>query len=574
MVVKGMITAETLAKIPLFASIGEHEREVIAARAADVSLQAGEWLIHEGETPSFFGILEGRLTVLKIFGSVAQKVNQYGPGDFFGEVPLLLGAPAVAGVRAETASRLVRLEAVDFRELIVHCSKLNQEVLGAMAQRVRALQQVMLETPVSVVTIVGNRWDPDCHGLRDFLVRNHVAFHWLEPDEAAADASIDRELLDVQAFPLLIFPDGTHLGHATEYRTVAERLGLRTTPTPDTTYDVAIVGGGPAGLAAAVYGASEGLRTILIEREAPGGQAGTSSRIENYLGFPAGLSGDDLSTRALKQAKRFGAEVVVARAVSSVELSSVPLGAHTLILDGGDRIDAHAIVVATGVTWRRLALPGAEALLGRGIYYGAARTEALATRGKDVFLIGGGNSAGQAAMFFANYARSVTVLVRGERLATSMSHYLTEQLDTKSNVRVETLSEVVAIEGEGHLEAIVVQHARTGEHRRYVTDGLFVFIGADAETSWLPETIVRDQLGYICSGRDLADLDYPSAPRWPLKRSPYLLETSIPGVFVAGDVRHGSIKRVASSVGEGSMSIALVHAYLDELPARSFEPVG
>lgn len=305
-----------------------------------------------------------------------------------------------------------------------------------------------------------------------------------------------------ERFPVVRFADGSTLT-APSFRDVATRLGLQTSASGGS-YDVAIIGGGPAGLAAAVYGASEGLRTVLVERDAPGGQAGTSSRIENYLGFPTGVSGDELGTRALQQARRFGVEILVARRATS--LSSRPDGSHVLVLDDGERIPVRTIVIATGVAWRELEIPGAEALVGRGVYYGAARTEALATRGSDVFLIGGGNSAGQAAMFFADYARSVTLLVRGVSLAASMSHYLIEQLATKANVSVRTRCQVTQVDGGDHLDAIVVEDRDTGERRRHATDALFVFIGADAETEWLPAEIIRDARGYICTGRDVLDL--------------------------------------------------------------------
>jgi thioredoxin reductase (NADPH) len=336
-------------------------------------------------------------------------------------------------------------------------------------------------------------------------------------------------------------------------RELACALDLRVDPSSDA-YDVVIVGGGPAGLAAAVYGSSEGLRTLMIEREAPGGQAGTSSRIENYLGFPAGLSGADLGARALEQATRLGAEIVVTRSAEAIEPSA---GEHVVVLDEGSRVRARAVVLALGVTWRTLPIDGIERFTGRGVYYGAARAEAPTTRGKDAYLIGGGNSAGQAALFFSEYARTVTIVCRGPALSRSMSAYLVEQLARKPTVRLEMCSEIVAVEGDDHLRAIVVR-GPDGESRRE-TDAVFVFIGGDPRTEWLPPEILCDEQRYVVTGRDLAH-----DPRWPLERDPFLLETSVPRIFAAGDARHASIKRVAAAVGEGSMAIAFVHQVLPE----------
>ena len=557
-----MITADLLRNVPLFAEVPDAELATIAARAADIQLREGEWLIHEGETPAFFILLSGRLAVSKSYGRIERVINEYLPGSFGGELPLLLGSPAIASLRATQASRVARLDEHDFRELIVACPKLNAELMRSMAARVGFLQQAALETPIATVTIIGHRFDLACHDLRDFLARNRVQFRWHDPRDPEARVGLAASPQAGETYPVVVLPDGSRLITPT-FRELAQRLGLKTVP-GQPSYDVTIVGGGPAGLAAAVYGASEGLCTLLIEREAPGGQAGTSSRIENYLGFPAGISGDDLGTRALQQANRFGVELVVARDVVGIEADSNG-NALGVLLDGGDRVETRSIVIATGVAWRELEVVGADALVGRGIYYGAARTEALNTRGRDIFLIGGGNSAGQAAMFFANYARTVTILVRGASLSSSMSHYLIAQLESKANVKIEALSQVVGVEGTDHLEAIVIENRRSGERRRQPTDALFVFIGADAKTSWLPPAVICDGRGYVCTGRDVTDLVAQQNGSWPLERDPYLLETSVPGVFAVGDVRHGSIKRVASGVGEGSMAIAFVHQYFSEL---------
>jgi thioredoxin reductase (NADPH) len=319
-----------------------------------------------------------------------------------------------------------------------------------------------------------------------------------------------------------------------------------------------IIGGGPSGLAAAVYGSSEGLHTLLIEEFAPGGQAGTSSRIENYLGFPIGVSGDDLADRALNQALRFGAELIVARRVTTLTPGS---SWHTIKLDDDSLVQAHAVIIATGVAYRTLDVPGLERLIGAGVYYGAARSEALGMRGRRIFLIGGGNSAGQSAMFFANYAAEVTLLVRGPTLASSMSAYLITQLATRANITVTTQTELVGVTGEHHLEAITVRHAGAQTTETIPADGVFIFIGASPKTGCLPQEIMRDEQGYLSTGADVA------AAHWPrdlTHRDPFLLETSIPRIFATGDVRHGSVKRVAAGVGEGSMAIAFIHQVLQD----------
>jgi thioredoxin reductase (NADPH) len=317
-------------------------------------------------------------------------------------------------------------------------------------------------------------------------------------------------------------------------------------------YDTVIVGAGPAGLAAAVYGASEGLRTIVIEREAPGGQAGTSSRIENYLGFPSGVSGDELASRALQQARRLGAEILVTRSLTRIDAAT-----REVHLDGGDVLLARTIILACGVAWRHLATDGFDRLAGKGIFYGAARSEAASTHGLDIHIIGAGNSAGQAAMFFSSHARSVTIVYRGESIEKSMSRYLVDQLGTRANIHVLCRAEVVAAHGDGSLEEIDIRGTATGETARVASGGLFIFIGADAETGWLPPEIALDARGYVLTGPDVR-----AAGHWQLERDPYLLETSVAGIFACGDVRFSPVKRVASAVGEGSMAIAFVHQHL------------
>ncbi|HEX3468761.1 MAG TPA: FAD-dependent oxidoreductase [Candidatus Elarobacter sp.] len=549
-----MITAEELRSLPLFAALSSERLTSVSARAADMDLQPGEYLVHEGESPGFFVILDGTVEVTKRFGTLERVLGTRTRGDMFGEVPLILGAATFANARAATRARVMRLDGVTFNELVRESPRVSAAVMESIALRIGDLERVTTEGPSQDAVIVGRRYDPACHDVRDFLARNQVRFDWFEPDDERLHERIPDAPALIDRCPLVRTASGQLLVQPTP-RELACAIGLPVDP-EHTDYDLVIAGGGPAGLAAAVYGASEGLRTLMVEREAPGGQAGTSSRIENYLGFPGGLSGSDLGERALLQAQRLGAEMVVTRNVIAIE----PDGArHTVRLDGNDAVGARAVLLANGVTWRRPPVEGIDALIGRGVYYGAARTEAIGTRGKDVYLLGGGNSAGQAALYFSDYARSVTLIVRSRSLDRTMSRYLVERIERRPDVfRVIEHGEVVAVEGADHLRAIVVR-ARDGAETRYATDSLFVFIGADPETGWLPDTILRDPDGYVLTGPELRR---DERARWPLERDPFLLETSVPGIFAAGDVRHGSVKRVAAAVGEGSMAIAFVHQAL------------
>ncbi|HEY0048955.1 MAG TPA: FAD-dependent oxidoreductase, partial [Pyrinomonadaceae bacterium] len=397
--------------------------------------------------------------------------------------------------------------------------------------------------PFEGIRVLGNRWSPDAHNIKDLLARNHIPYRWLDVETAETDLEV-KQLIDSldgrekSNLPLLIFPDGTRMAKPRPVE-VAEKVGLKTRATEEF-YDLAIVGGGPAGLAAAVYGASEGLRTIMIEREAPGGQAGMSSKIENYLGFPAGLSGGDLTRRAVAQAKRFGVEILAAEAGKICVEGTY----RCLELTNGSRVSCHALLIATGVQWRTLDAPGIERLTGAGIYYGAAMTEAMACRDEDVYIVGGANSAGQSAMYFSRYARQVVMLVRAASLKASMSQYLIDQIKQTPNIRVEYNSSVVAAHGDDHLEAISVHCTASGETDTHPTNSLFILIGAMPRTNWLDGVVERDEHGFILSGKDLMRDGKP--PRgWNLDREPGLLETNVPGIFAVGDVRKGSVKRVA-----------------------------
>ncbi|MGN6487502.1 MAG: FAD-dependent oxidoreductase [Devosia sp.] len=408
------------------------------------------------------------------------------------------------------------------------------------------------------VRVIGHRWSADGHRIRDFLARNLIPYRWLDI-ESDAEAVRLRELSGTEAepLPLVLLPDGAALPHPSVAE-LAEKVGLHTRAVAET-YDLIVVGTGPAGLAAAVYGASEGLRTLLIEREAPGGQAGTSSRIENYLGFPVGLSGADLTRRGVAQAKRFGAEILTP--MEAVKLESQD-GYHIVTLSDGSRIASQALIVATGVSYRLLDAPGADRLSGAGLYYGAALTEALGMQGQDVFVVGAGNSAGQAVLHLARYAKSVTLLVRGNSLADSMSKYLIERIEATDNVTVRTGASVAELHGEENLEAISVRDAATGEVTRVPARAVFVFIGASPRTEWLKGNLQLDAQGFILSGPDLEHQAGRKPAGWSVEREPYWLETSVPGVFVAGDVRRQSTKRIASAVGEGAMAVTFVHQHL------------
>ncbi|MFC6015889.1 FAD-dependent oxidoreductase [Plantactinospora solaniradicis] len=412
------------------------------------------------------------------------------------------------------------------------------------------------ETTTNEVRVIGHRWSAPSFAVRDFLARNLVPYRWLLADEPEGGRLLAAAEASAEDVPVVITPDGTTLVKPTEAE-LARHVGFSTTPAAEF-YDLVVVGAGPAGLGAAVYGASEGLRTVLVERQATGGQAGQSSRIENYLGFPDGVSGAQLADRARRQALKFGAELLTARDVVGLEAA----GATRLLrFSDGTSIAAHTVVLATGVSYRQLTAPGLAELTGRGVFYGSASTEAPNCAGQDVYIVGGANSAGQAAVYFARHARRVHLLVRGPDLRRSMSHYLIEQIERIDNVEVHPHSEVVGGDGTDHLEQITICDNRFGVQRSVKASWLFVFIGAEPRTDWLADVVARDARGYVLTGPDLAS-DGRRPAGWALPREPYLLESSLPGVFAAGDVRADSIKRVASAVGEGAMVVSLAHQYL------------
>jgi thioredoxin reductase (NADPH) len=409
--------------------------------------------------------------------------------------------------------------------------------------------------PFEGIRVVGVRWSATDHAVRDFLSRNRIPYQWLNPETTPDALDLLKEKgIDDTKLPVILFGDGTALVQPTSTE-IANKVGLRTQAQQEF-YDVVVIGAGPAGLAAGVYGASEGLRTLVVEAAAPGGQAGSSSKIENYLGFPEGLSGEELAKRAFLQANRLGAEFLTQRASNIRSENQYRI----IQMEGGQEVTCHVCLIATGVDYCKLDVPGADKLSGAGVYYGAALTEAMSCKEEAVYIVGGANSAGQAAMHFSRYADKVHMLVRGKSLESSMSKYLIDQIEATPNITVETCTEVIGMAGDTHLECLTLK-TPNGEERR-PAGSLFIFIGAAPKTDWLPSDLCRDSKGFILAG---PDLKAKSPNSWKLDRDPYLLETSVPGIFVAGDVRFNSVKRCASAVGEGSIAIQFVHQYLATL---------
>jgi thioredoxin reductase (NADPH) len=537
-----MITADELRDLPLFESLSNEWRQKIAETAAELSVPSGEWIVREGETPSFFVLLNGSLICEKDYGGTNKVSAPYVPGDFYGEIPILLDSVAIASLKSTAPSRLLRLDRVQFKDMIASSPRCNQIVVEVMTRRLKMIQTHMQTNDSLRVRVVGSQYSNECRDVRDFLSQNHISYRWSDHDEKNSQIAGSCEE------PFVVVDHSKVVSCPLTVRKVAEALGMRTAP-EQTAYDVVIIGGGPAGLAAAVSGASEGLKVLLLEKKGIGGQAACSSRIENYPGFPTGISGNELASKALKQAVHFGAEIVVTREVHQILTMD---GGYCVETDGGYRVQASSILLATGVQWRTLSVPGLKPLIGRGVLYGAARTEAHTVLGKNIFIVGAGNSAGQAAMFFSGYACSVTLLVRGRDIRNSMSQYLVDQLRSRVNIHIETSTEVASVSGDAHLDSICT--VSSGQVNNRQADALFVMIGACAASAWMPNELQRDPNGFVLTGRDVA-LACGA-------RTPFLLESNLPGIFCAGDIRHDSIKRVSSGMGEGSMAIAFVHQYL------------
>ena len=459
---------------------------------------------------------------------------------------------------ADTSAAIDAINVVDLDYYLLKPWDPPEEKLYPVLDDLLEAWQAIDVRTVNTIKVIGHRWSARSSAVREFLARNQVSYRWYSTDEPEGRRLLAAAGQDGLRLPLVVTPDGTTLVEPTDQE-IAAQVGLATTPAAQF-YDLVVIGGGPAGLGSAVYGASEGLRTVLVERSATGGQAGQSSRIENYLGFPDGVSGAQLADRARRQANRFGAEILTAREVTELEVGGA---AHTIHFADGSEISAHCVILATGVSYRQLDAPGLAELTGCGVYYGSALTEAESCRGHHVYIVGGANSAGQAAVYLARHAKSVTILVRGPSLAASMSYYLIQQIEHESNITVRTGTVVDAAHGSGHLEQLTLRDVASGQTELVEAQWMFVFIGAAPLTDWLDGTVMRDSHGFIKTGPDLTDDGRPPAD-WGLDRPPYHLETNVPGVFVAGDARAESAKRVASAVGEGAMAVMLVHRYLEQ----------
>ena len=517
---------------------------IVRADSGSAALELLAGLKRRGETPALF--------------LVDQRMPQMTGVEFLEKAIALYpeARRVLLTAYADTEAAIHAINQVQVDHYLLKPWDPPEEKLYPVLDDLLADWQAAYQPPFDGIRVVGHQWLPDSHRVKDFLAGNHVPYAWLDVDtnpEATQLLAVTEG--PAPELPALFFTDGTHLANPSN-RAIADRIGIKTIA-EQPLYDLLIVGAGPAGLAAAVYGASEGLRTVLLEKEGTGGQAGTSARIENYLGFPKGLSGADLARRAVTQARRFGAEILAAREVCGIEVED-PY--RRIRLEAGDEIACHVVILATGIETRQLQVPGAEALTGTGLFYGAAVTEAANFRGQPVFVVGGGNSAGQGAVFLSRFASRVTMLVRGSSLQVGMSQYLIDQIEATDNIEVLPESVVEALEGEGRLEAALIR-PRGGEPRRMPGAAMFVFIGAMPRTELVGDLVERDRAGFVLTGADLMK-DGKPPKGWPLKRDPFLLETSVPGIFAAGDVRHGSIKRVAAAIGEGSACVQFAHQYL------------
>ncbi|ACU75285.1 cyclic nucleotide-regulated FAD-dependent pyridine nucleotide-disulphide oxidoreductase [Catenulispora acidiphila DSM 44928] len=538
-------------QIAVFAECGERRR-----------VEPGDLLFREGEpNDTFYIVLSGLIKIVDGYGADGRVVRVHGPGRFLGELGLLEGQVAYVTAVVDAPGEVLAVPVSELSTALAREPELGNLILRAYLNR----RELLLGQGTGF-RIIGSRYSPDTRRLLSFAARNRLPHRWIDPDREPDAEALLRSLGVTAAQTPVVVWGGRKVLRNPGNAVLAETVGLRVPP-GDTGCDLLIVGAGPAGLGAAVYGSSEGLRTVVLDRSAAGGQAGTSSRIENYLGFPAGISGSELAERAVIQATRFGARITVPATAAALEQRED--GRYVVRLDDGEEIAAHAVVIATGAQYRRLDVPGCRELEGLGVHYAATIWEARQCEVNQVAVVGGGNSAGQAAVFLARTASRVHLVVRGGDLEADMSRYLVERIKAEPRIEVLPHTEVREVLGSRRVEAVVLEDTATGQRRRLTVAALFVFIGARPGTGWVADALALDKRGAILTGRDVdsSGSDAQAAHWNHLSRRPYLLETSRPGVFAAGDVRSGSINRVASAVGEGAMSVRLVHAYLREVGA-------
>lgn len=511
----------------------------------------GQPLFAAGErNMNFFVVKSGEVEIVDYSGDEPKTITVHRPGEFTGDISHLTGLPAVVSGIARGDCEVYEITGDALRQVLNQCPSISDIVLQAFIAR----RQLLRESPnFTGLRVIGSRYSPDTFRVRDFLSKNRILFTWVDVEN---DPNVDRLLRQfgvTESDTPVVACGRMLLLRNPSNRQLADAIGIRQ-PLEDLVYDLVVVGAGPAGLAAAVYGASEGLRTAVLEQTAPGGQAGASMRIENYLGFPTGLTGSELAGRAILQANKFGAHLSVPTLVNRLAFEN----AYTLVrLDGGETVTAKCLLIATGADYRRLGVAGADRFEGTGVYYAATLAEAHLCQGSQVVVVGGGNSAGQAAVFLSGHAHRVLIVIRGDDLYKNMSSYLVQRIEQTPNIELLCNTTIRQMNGNGHLASVDIVHSETGEEQTVETPGVFSFIGADPRTSWLPQEIERDEKGFVRTGADLA-----RSPYWSSGRQPLLLETSRPGVFAAGDVRSGSVKRVASAVGEGAMAVQFVHEHL------------
>jgi thioredoxin reductase (NADPH) len=538
-----------------FPVLSPKDLAALSARGHPRQMKTGEVLFAEGDrNRAFYVVLEGAIQIVGHSKGQAQVITVHRPGQFSGDIDVLSGRATVVTGSAAEDGRVLELSSDEFRHVVDELPELGEILVKAFLMR----RSLLIGEDYAGITILGSRFSPDSHRLRDFATRNGVQFRWIDLDaDAEADALLREFKIPASATPIVLGSDGEWVSNPS-IADFARCMGMEATLEPDHVYDLVVVGAGPAGLAASVYAASEGLDVLTLDSLAPGGQAGTSSRIENYLGFPAGISGAELTRNALLQAQKFGAKITVPASVRSLGLDG---GERVVTLEDKTRLRTRCVLVASGVEYRKLAVPGFGDFEGAGIYYAATEMEARLCRGEEVVVVGAGNSAGQAIMFLTRYASRVHLVVRGADLGDSMSRYLVDRVERTDNVAIYRNTVVTALEGNGHLNRVRVRSA-DGSERSFDTNSLYLFIGADPNTNWLHGCVELDSKGFVLTGSGISPVE-AEADRWKTAgRSPYLLETSLPGVFAAGDVRAGSVKRVSAAVGEGAMAVSLVHAHI------------